>query len=65
MGSFNVNENLNVMHSVPKVIIIMIAIIHKNINVISYKQVTKMLSDAISEHLFFKIFLGGHAPRPP
>ena len=24
-----------------------------------------MLSDAISEHLIFKIFLGGHAPRPP
>ena len=24
-----------------------------------------MASDSISEHLFFKIFLGGHAPRPP
>ena len=25
----------------------------------------KMLSDVISEHVFFKNFLGGHAPRPP
>ena len=25
----------------------------------------KMVSDSISEHLFFKIFLGGHAPDPP
>ena len=24
-----------------------------------------MLSGVISEHVFFKIFLGGHAPRPP
>ena len=25
----------------------------------------KILSDAISEHLILKFFLGGHAPRPP
>ena len=25
----------------------------------------RKLSDAISEHVFFKNFLGGHAPRPP
>ena len=38
--------------------------------IIKYKQnhfisiLTKMLSDAISEHLFFKIFLGGMPPDP-
>ena len=32
----------------------------KNVNIQA-----KILSDAISEHVFFKFFLGGHAPRPP
>ena len=29
------------------------------------QKLTKILSDAISEHLFFKIFLGGMSPDPP
>ena len=29
------------------------------------QKLTEILSDAISEHLFFKILLGEYAPRPP
>ena len=45
---------------------------YKSIIIIAFQMAMKysmaapeMLPNSISEHLIFKIFLGGHAPRPP
>ena len=45
--------------------LIMKGLYYLAIAVAMHKFLMEMLSDAISEHLFFKNFLGGHAPRPP